>query len=711
MKRILKSALCLLLCMLMLVPSVSTLSVFAAPAKVTGLKLKSNTATQQTLTWSAASGAKGYYIYRYVSGSGFKQIGSTAKTTYTVTKLANATVYTYRVRAYSGSVLGPVSDLLNAATIGTPTRLRLDSLGTDWQTLKWNSVPGATGYKLYIRKGNAWELLITTPSTSYTVSGLQAGTEYIYCVRAYIKKSTAASNGALSSSVIFTTRPKQVTGVTATSVTTDSIALKWDSDPKATAYHVYRYDRDSRAYVLVSIARTNTYTVEGLTPLTNTAFRVRAYCSRYNTAIGPFSDAFTMMTAPDKLSGIRSEVSGKTIKFTWDKLEGATGYQVAVYNTAADSWSLKQTSANNSYTITNLPSGEKVRVKVRAYVSTSFGNLIGEYSDDYIAATSPEGPTRVAVALNPNNGITVTWTAVENISGYRVYRKLASEGDDKWEYIKLTANTIFEDNSLTKSGVYEYKVNAYYGGTDSIYESVDSDPVRITYTYKAPADGSNIILNSLMGSGLLGYLYDPVGKYYYTAAYPWQRNFGFSEIYDIAAPLTIMFYDTIRIKFKDYKGYDWMIQVWKGQYGWVFIGGEVGVYTKDPNYEIEFYDCASDENSLMMSLDCYYRESVTSEYTLKFSREYDLYWWATGFVPGTAWLQNQIKLLKLDIRITLKDFEMLDKFCYALEHLNDDKKNDIDYNYKRNTRTNVLYSKGYYTVRGLDVYFTYDTSD
>ena len=70
------------------------------------------------------------------------------------------------------------------------------------------------------------------------------------------------------------------------------------------------------------------------------------------------------------------------------------------------------------------------------------------------------------------------------------------------------------------------------------------------------------------------------GNFYYTDDKEcWQKNFGFNEVYDTFAPVTMMYYDTVRTTF-EYGGKEWMIQTWKGQYGVMFVGGEVGVYTR-----------------------------------------------------------------------------------------------------------------------------------
>lgn len=180
-------------------------------------------------------------------------------------------------------------------------------------------------------------------------------------------------------------------------------------------------------------------------------------------------------------------------------------------------------------------------------------------------------------------------------------------------------------------------------------------------------------------TGVLGYLYDPKGMYFYTADDPWQRNVGYNSIFDVVAPTTLITFDTRRLRF-EYKGKDWMIQLWKGQYGMLFYGTEVGVYTKPKDRDLMHYDAASDSERLDMSLD--FNVKYGEKWIKRFSRPYDSYWWCTGFLAGNR--RGQFDDMRIDMRITAKDKTMLKGIKNAL------KENKISYK-----------------VKGLDVYFSF----
>ena len=170
----------------------------------------------------------------------------------------------------------------------------------------------------------------------------------------------------------------------------------------------------------------------------------------------------------------------------------------------------------------------------------------------------------------------------------------------------------------------------------------------------------NIQRAALFSDGFLGYQFNKEGNYYFTTEDPWQRNFGFNVLYDMGAPFMNFYYDTIRCKFR-YEDKDWLIQLWKGQYGLVFLGAEIGVYTKPLDRDQAHYDGAADDDMLYMAMD-FYRKGE-----LRASRDYAKYWWCTAFVPGTLDSFRDRSELGMKARITLKSKEMCDLFVQSLE--------------------------------------------
>ncbi len=203
-------------------------------------------------------------------------------------------------------------------------------------------------------------------------------------------------------------------------------------------------------------------------------------------------------------------------------------------------------------------------------------------------------------------------------------------------------------------------VTKVFETTNKAFREVFKMPVAPKYV---PPD-TNIDFET---AKVLSYKYDPDGGFFYTDDKKcWQQNFGFNEGYDSMAPLGMMNYDTVRVKF-EYDNKEWLIQMWKGQYGYAFVGGEVGVYTRKVGATGTHYNCAKQEDWLNMEMAFVWDKTHKGNYQTVFVRNYEPYWWCTGFVPGleSGAPRDQFRLIT---HITFESPEMAEIFCTEFEN-------------------------------------------
>lgn len=158
-----------------------------------------------------------------------------------------------------------------------------------------------------------------------------------------------------------------------------------------------------------------------------------------------------------------------------------------------------------------------------------------------------------------------------------------------------------------------------------IYGDGSEEIFRTGIVYDAQAQ----LLYDDDGKGVLGlgFNLDTETNTLYTVVDSWQRNFGFCLFYDIFCYCTdFMDYTTRRIKF-NYDDKEWMIQVWKGRY-FITAGAEIGVYSRPVGSKGSYYDCASDDEMMVMGLELYRGDNLILK------REPELHWWVTGFKIG-----------------------------------------------------------------------------
>ena len=156
---------------------------------------------------------------------------------------------------------------------------------------------------------------------------------------------------------------------------------------------------------------------------------------------------------------------------------------------------------------------------------------------------------------------------------------------------------------------------------------------------------------------IAGFEYDEKQGIYYSQMNPLQRKFGFNLVYDMAAPMAGMVYDTKRIEFV-YDEREWMVQIWKGQYG-ITSGAEIGLYNRDPERNFQ-YDCADDEDLIEMHFDFYNMNEFV------FSRGPEKHWWLTGF---KVFHTGVPMLIDLDMTLKFTDNQMADAFYKSLKKM------------------------------------------
>ncbi len=155
----------------------------------TGLALSSITNQSMTLSWTPVSGATSYKIYKSTSsGNSTSYYTSTSSTSKSITGLNSGRTYYFWVTGVRNNVEGLKSSSKSGLTKPTyPSGVSVGSATTSSLRISWNSVAGASGYKVYrsTSSNGSYSYIATTSSTSYTNIGLTAGKKYYYKVQAY----------------------------------------------------------------------------------------------------------------------------------------------------------------------------------------------------------------------------------------------------------------------------------------------------------------------------------------------------------------------------------------------------------------------------------------------------------------------------------------------------------------------------------------------
>ncbi|MBE5890363.1 MAG: hypothetical protein E7282_05260 [Lachnospiraceae bacterium] len=469
----------------MMYGSVGKISIKTRPGQVTGLKRSKSTYDSTTLTWTKVSGADGYRIYRYdTSTKSWKYLATTTKNSYTNSKLTSAKKYTYRVRAYvlTNSIygFGSYSSSYESATTATkPKTVTVKANAATSVTLNWSKVSGVSGYRILIYNTSG-KLLgqKTTTATTYKVSGLTAGKTYQFYVQPYMKTSSTTVYGAKSKVLSMTTKPAKVTNVTASATSTSSITLSWDKMTGATGYYIYRYSASTGKSTRIGSTKSTSYKISGLSKGKTYRYRVVAY-RKYSGTIykGSASDVFVVSTRTAKATGLTAtSVTKNSITLAWSKVTSAKGYRLYCYDASGNLVERKDVKTT-SYTFSGLDAGSYT-FKVRAYRQPATYRTYAAMSSAYVACTKPakvDGIGIISEAIKEDGSVTtkISWDAVENATGYRIYSYNPSTG--KYTLLGTTTSCKYNIKGQEEGRTAYICVRAYTtAGGKNYYGSMSS---------------------------------------------------------------------------------------------------------------------------------------------------------------------------------------------------------------------------------------------
>ncbi len=155
-------------------------------AALTAPKGKKKDAHTVELSWNqyTANGSFRYAVYR--NG---EKIATVANTSYTDTKLAAATTYTYKLKVVDKTTGKALTQSLETDVTMAPDKplFSIESVTTNTVKVKWTAVKGAVSYEIYRRKaGESYPAkpVATTNQLYFADTGLDAGQCYYYRVYA-----------------------------------------------------------------------------------------------------------------------------------------------------------------------------------------------------------------------------------------------------------------------------------------------------------------------------------------------------------------------------------------------------------------------------------------------------------------------------------------------------------------------------------------------
>ncbi|MCQ4635332.1 Ig-like domain-containing protein [Anaerovorax odorimutans] len=179
-------------------------------------------------------------------------------------------------------------------------------------------------------------------------------------------------------------RLAQTAGLKAVSKEYDKTRLTWKKTAGAKGYKIYRAASKNGKYKKIKTTKATNYTDKKLKTGKTYYYKVRAYAdANGKTTHGAYTSVKKVKVIPAAPKGVKAKAGkNRSVKFTWNKVQGASGYEI--YRSKADTKHFKKIrtagKASKSYKSQNLSKKTKYYYKVRAYRKVAGKKVYSKYS-------------------------------------------------------------------------------------------------------------------------------------------------------------------------------------------------------------------------------------------------------------------------------------------------------------------------------------------
>lgn len=437
------------------------------------------------LSWGKVSGAKGYKVYRKITGEKkWTKIaditkGTTVSYIDTVKKESGKT-YIYTVKAFNGDYVSYYNTSGIRKMFLTAPSVKLANKTSDevkvGVNVSWKAVSGAESYRVYRRTADSSWVKIADgiKELSFYDTAAESATAYEYAVKAVNGKSASKYNEI---KIIALEKPVIENVV----LTEEGISLSWSQVPGADTYYVLRKAPEDKEWTAIGSYSLNSYVDSSEEAFTNgfiytVAAEAEGYRGDYDK-IGVKSYAEIVDLKAEFIPA--SEENAPYIIVNW-AYSGDYDY-IELY---------KSTAGEESVLIDVYENGEEQTVQFiddDLAIGTAYTYFIKTVKEGKVATVKsvdckyPHNPIEAvefsAEGVFDEDGsyIKIDFSAVEFAEGYEIYKRAAK--DSEWTMIKAFATDelvdekgSYIDYDIDEEAIYYYIVKGVASDRDSLYD-------------------------------------------------------------------------------------------------------------------------------------------------------------------------------------------------------------------------------------------------
>ena len=253
-----------------------------APAAVKGISVQSVDTNAARITWDKIDGVSGYQLWWSIDGENFKWVKNCSTNVANKYVLTPGADYWFKVCAYTErdekKITGDFSEPVKVHNLGTCDNFTVTGKDTNCALLRWDKVPGCTGYQVFRTVAGSGVYTWVKNATTAQVANysLIPGTTYYYKIRAYIDLPDGKrAYGQYTDGVKVTIQPQVQIMLTGGD---GKIEISWDLAEGATGYQVFYTEAGTGGnYTWWKNVSTATVMQTGLKACTDYYYKVRSY--------------------------------------------------------------------------------------------------------------------------------------------------------------------------------------------------------------------------------------------------------------------------------------------------------------------------------------------------------------------------------------------------------------------------------------------------
>ena len=155
-------------------------------------------------------------------------------------------------------------------------------------------------------------------------------------------------------------------------------------------------------------------------------------------------------------------VSETSVKLTWSKVKGASGYQVYLVDPTSGAATKIASTKKTNHTLKKIVPNTAYTYQVRAFVKSKDGTTESVQPATIRIQTfvkKPATPSGLKIASSSETALKLKWNKAKNASGYYVFRYDETEG--KYKLLTTTKSTSFNVTNLTEGVAAKFSVQSF----------------------------------------------------------------------------------------------------------------------------------------------------------------------------------------------------------------------------------------------------------